>query len=301
MQIGIFGDTGVSSLAAVVDAVREAAEHGLSSYWLPQVFGIDAMMAAAVAGHEVGDIELGTSVVPIYPRHPIALAAEASTAQMATGGRFTLGVGLSHQFVIESMYGYSFDKPASYMEEYLAALLPLLRGEAVDLHGRAITCVGRLKPVADPSPGVVVAALGERMLRLAGSLTDGTVTWMTGANTLAGHIVPTLRAAAESAGRPAPRVVVGLPVCVTSDESAGRDRAARLFGGYGQLPSYRAMLDREGAAGPADISLVGDESTVRGEIERLAESGATDFLAAEFGEDHECARTRELLRSMVPS
>jgi len=139
------------------------------------------------------------------------------------------------------------------------------------------------------------------MLGLTGRMADGTITWMTGPSTLAEHTVPTLKSATAEAGRPeAFRVVAGFPVCVTDDPGAARERAATIFAIYGQLPSYRAMLDREGLAGPADIALVGDEKTVQSAIERIAEAGATDFLAAEFGAtDSERSRTRELLRGLL--
>jgi alkanesulfonate monooxygenase SsuD/methylene tetrahydromethanopterin reductase-like flavin-dependent oxidoreductase (luciferase family) len=138
------------------------------------------------------------------------------------------------------------------------------------------------------------------MLRLAGSMTDGTITWMTGPATLKGHTVPALAAAAEEARRPAPRVAAGLPVCVTDDVDAARERAATSFSIYGQLPSYRAMLDREGAAGPADVAIVGDEDAVRAQLDELEASGATDFVAAEFGaSSEERERTRALLKSVA--
>jgi alkanesulfonate monooxygenase SsuD/methylene tetrahydromethanopterin reductase-like flavin-dependent oxidoreductase (luciferase family) len=137
------------------------------------------------------------------------------------------------------------------------------------------------------------------MLRLAGAVADGTVLWMTGPETIAGHIVPKLTKAAEEAGRPAPRVVCTLPVCVTADPDGARDRADNVFSIYGQLPSYRAMLDLEGAAGPGDVSIVGDEATVARKIRALADFGVTDFAAASFGQGDEATATRALLRSLV--
>jgi alkanesulfonate monooxygenase SsuD/methylene tetrahydromethanopterin reductase-like flavin-dependent oxidoreductase (luciferase family) len=146
----------------------------------------------------------------------------------------------------------------------------------------------------------VVAALAPLMLKLAGRMADGTVTWMTGPATLAEHTVPTITAAAAAAGRPAPKVVVGLPVCVTDDVDRARERAGAVFAMYGFLPSYRAMLDREGAEGPADVAIVGDEQTVAAGIRRVADAGATDFSAAEFAVDpDERRRTRDLLRTLV--
>jgi F420-dependent oxidoreductase-like protein len=301
MRIGIFGGdvTTGNDLARVTEMAADAAGQGFASFAIPQIFGADALTVLAVIGAQVPGIELGTGVVPTYPRHPSVVAAQALTVQAATGNRLLLGIGLSHQMVIEGMFGYSFDKPVRHMREYLAILLPLLRGETVDFDGETLHAhLAIAVPDAAPCP-VVLAALGPQMLALAGAVADGTVTWMTGPATLAAHTVPTITAAADTAGRPAPRVVVALPVCVADDEAAARERAAQAFQVYGFLPSYRAMLDREGAAGPADVAIVGDEAAVRAGIERVAEAGATDFVAAEFGTSADRTRTRELLRSLL--
>jgi len=306
MRIGIFGGLEAGENPGGLDVltkhVADANDQGFASYWLPQVFGIDALTALAVVGHEVPGIELGTSVIPTYPRHPMMLASQALTVQSAIGQRLALGIGLSHQFVIEQMFGYSFDKPVRHMREYLTILRALLYDRAVQFKGEALSASG---PVAiSPeirAPEVLVAALGTQMLRLTGRMADGTITWMTGPSTLAEHTVPTLKSATAEAGRPeAFRVVAGFPVCVTDDPDGARERAATIFAVYGQLPSYRAMLDREGLASPADIAMVGDEKTVQSAIEHVAASGATDFLAAEFGAtDVEIVRTRELLRNLL--
>ena len=300
MRIGIFGgDTANGPIDAIVDAARAAADDGFASFWLPQIFGMDALTALAVAGREVPGIELGTAVVPTYPRHPAMLAAQALTTQAIIGGRLALGIGLSHQVVIESLFGLSFDKPARHMREYLEILVPLVHSGSVSFAGETLTGhVGLDVKGATPFP-ILVAALGTKMLELAGTVADGTVTWMTGPATIESHIVPTITVAAERAGRPAPRVGVGLPVCVTDDEAAARERAASLFEIYGTLPSYRAMLDREGAGGPSDVALVGDEAAVSAQIERLGAIGATDLVANVFGSSGERDRTRALLRSLV--
>jgi F420-dependent oxidoreductase-like protein len=187
------------------------------------------------------------------------------------------------------------------MKEYLSILRPLLNGEQVGFQGETVTFNGALQIEGVAAPPILVAALGTQMLNVCGRMADGTITWMTGPATLAEHIVPTLRSAATEAGRPeATRVVAGLPVCVTDDPDGARERASNVFAIYGHLPSYRAMLDREGAAGPADVAIVGSEQDVRDGISRVAESGATDLAAVEFGVDEgEQQRTRELLRSLL--
>jgi 5,10-methylenetetrahydromethanopterin reductase len=202
--------------------------------------------------------------------------------------------------VIEDMFGYDFGRPILHMREYLAVLLPLLDGRPVSFTG---TTVRANIALSTPAPGrvpVVVAALGAQMLRLAGEQTDGTVLWMTGPATVRDHVVPVITAAAEAAGRPSPRVVCILPVCVTDDPDGARERASKVFAIYGQLPSYRAMLDREGAAGPADVAIVGGEDSVGAQISTLAEAGVTDFVAGEYTGGAEGERTRTFLRTLLP-
>lgn len=299
MRYGVMLDTS-RPIDALVEEVRGLADEGFSSVWAPQVFAHDALTLLSVVGREVPGIELGTSVVPVYPRHPLTLAAQALTTQQATGGRFSLGIGLSHQVVVEGMWGYSFDKPARYMREYLAVLLPALRREQVAFEGDVLKgmTMGPLQVKADP-PRVLLAALAPVMLKLAGEQADGTITWVTGPHTIETHIAPRLSAAASAAGRPAPRIAAGLPVCVTNDPNSIRAQVAEGLVVYGQLPSYRAMLDREGAEGPADVAIVGDESTVAKELDRMADAGTTDFMAALVGDSDDRRRTRELLTSRM--
>ena len=299
MRIGIFGGTGRASVDDVVAAARKSEADGFASYALPQIFGLDAMGMLAVIGREVPRIELMTGVVPTYSRHPVTMAQQALTVQAASGGRFSLGIGLSHQMVIENMFGLSFAQPVRHMREYLAVLMPLLRGGKCDVDGETINTHAALDVPDLPSVPVLVAALGPKMLELAGAVTDGTVTWMTGPATLAEHTVPAITAAAERAGRPAPRIVTSLPVCVTADADAARERAASDFQVYGFLPSYRAMLDREGAAGPADVAIVGDEAAARAGVARVADAGVTDFVASIFGARDDRAATSALLQSML--
>jgi F420-dependent oxidoreductase-like protein len=300
MRIGIFGGLSANGpIDTIVDDARAAEQEGFASYWLPQIFGVDALTALAVVGREVPRIELGTAVVPTYPRHPMMLAQQALTVQSIIGGRLALGLGLSHKLVIEGMFGYSFDKPARHMREYLEVLLPLFRDGKVSFEGETVTARGAIDVKDSTPPAVLIAALGPKMLELAGTVTDGTVTWMTGPATIESHIAPTINEAASRAGRPAPRIGVGLPVCVTEKPDEARESAAKNFEIYGTLPSYRAMLDREGAGGPADVAVVGDEDSVRQQLDHLASVGGTDFVGNVFGSRDERTRTRAVLKSLA--
>jgi F420-dependent oxidoreductase-like protein len=291
--------TGPDALGTLRDELQRAADDGFSSAWMSNIFGLDALTALAVAGSQVPGIGLGTAVVPTYPRHPAVLAQQTLTTATAVGGRLVLGIGLSHKIVIDDMYGYSFDRPARHMSEYLSILLPLLDGQPASFTGETMRAAIGL---STPRPGrvpVLLAALGPQMLRLAGQRTDGTVLWMTGPATVRDYIVPTIRQAAQEAGRPDPRVVCILPVCVTDDPDSARSRAARVFEIYGQLPSYRAMLDREGAQGPGDVAITGDEGSVEAQIGALEDAGVTDFVAGEFARGDEQRRTRDLLKRLA--
>ena len=304
MRIGIninysVGGGRFATVDQLIERVSQFAEAGFSTAAFAQLAGIDALTLIGLAGRVVPDIELETAVVPIYGRHPVVMAQQALTTHAAIGGRLLLGIGLSHRPVVEQRWGLSFERPAEYLQEYLAILLPLLRGDAVDYSGKRLKAnVGALTIADTPAPPVVLAALGERTLRLAGELTDGTALWLVGPRTLETHIRPVITRAAEAAGRPAPRILVGLPVCVTSDAAAARERAARSMSNYNQLPSYRAMLDREGAAGPADVMLVGSDEEVERQVVRIQEAGATDFTAMPVGSSDDQRRTFEFLRQL---
>jgi F420-dependent oxidoreductase-like protein len=297
VRIGVMIDT-EQPIDNVVGQVASLRDAGIQAAWSSQIFGYDALTALAVIGREVPGIDLGTAVVPTYPRHPVMLAAQALTVQAATGGRLTLGIGLSHRLVIENVFGQSFDKPARHMREYLSILVPLLDGEQVTFTGETLSAstFGPLQIVAPP-PTVLVAALGTTMLTIAGRMASGTATWMTGPATIETHIAPTIRAAA--AGRPEPQIAVGLPVCVTDDEDAARTTASEQFAMYGHLPSYRAMLDREGADGPAAVAIVGTASRVRANVRHLADIGATDFFGAPFGSPDEVRASIDALAQLV--
>ncbi|MHB8430343.1 MAG: TIGR03564 family F420-dependent LLM class oxidoreductase [Acidimicrobiales bacterium] len=299
MRIGVMFDT-EQPFEAVVAQVASLRDAGFETAWSSQIFGYDALTAIAALGREVSGIGFGTAVVPTYPRHPVMLAGQALTVQGVTGGRLTLGVGLSHKMVIEEVFGCSFDQPARHMREYLSVLIPLLAGEQVSFAGQTVSAstFGPLQ-IEAAAPPVLVAALGSVMLTIAGHLATGTVTWMTGPSTLESHIIPSITTAAADAGRPAPRIGVGLPVCVTDDPVAARSLAAEVFSIYGHLPSYRAMLDREGAGGPADVALVGTTTEVQSQVRRLAELGVTDFLAAPFGSGGEVAASLAALAEMI--
>lgn len=263
----------------LVQRAVDAEKAGFRSAWLPQVSTVDALTVLALAGGETSAIELGTAVVPTYPRHPSALATQALSVQDATGNRLALGIGLSHKFMIEGILGLDYSRPIPHMRDYLTILNAALAGEPVRHEGEEFRVNNfQLTAPGTKAPPVLVAALGPAMLRLCGRLSDGTVTWMGGVEYLRDVAVPAMSGAAAKAERPSPRFVAMVPVLLADDDTAGRETITRSFSMYGNIPSYRATLDRGGAANPGDVAVVGNEASIRAGLQAYEAAGVTDFV-----------------------
>jgi F420-dependent oxidoreductase-like protein len=305
VRIGLPG--GGASVDRMIEQAVKAEAEGFTSLWYASAVGGDPLVAMAFAGRATQTIELGTSVLQTYTSHPVLMAnrAAATAAAMGRPG-FTLGVGPSHEPVIEGAYGLSYAHPGRHTEEYVRVLAPLLAGESVSFAGEDFRVnAGGVGMSPDHPVPVLVAALGSRLLRVAGELTAGTILWMGTARAIESHVGPRVRAAAAAAGRPSPRIVAGLPVAVHDDVAEARAAAAEQFAGYGVLPNYRRLLDLGGAPGPAEAVIVGDEAAVADAIRGLFSAGATDVWAAPFpvGEDRSGSRrrTRALLADLAVS
>ena len=296
MELGIFGSS--RSVSELTEQVQKAADLGYATFWTPQIFNLDALTALAVVSSKVSDIRLGTSVVPTYPRHPMMLAQQALTVNQVSGGRLDLGIGLSHKPVVEGMWGMSFDGPVGHMRDYLTILMALLHEGAISHGGKHLTSRGGIDVPADPPP-VLVAALGPQMLKLVGKTADGTATWMTGPKTIQDHVVPVINDAAESENRPRPQVVAAIPVCIHTDKEVAVEHAKRDFGFYGDLPSYRAMLDREGLENSWDIALTGSFEQVAEGIQEYVAAGATQVVAAVYGPEESREETVSRLAELL--
>ena len=304
MRIGIYGGNVRRGrpLTSLVDEVVQMEEQGFASYWSPQVGTFDALTMLALAGQATSQIELGTAVVPSYPRHPSALAQQAATVNALCGGRLVLGVGPSHRPGIEAL-GLAYDRPARHMREYVTILKELGAEGRVDFEGEMYRVkTGFACPEASPLT-VVVSALAPLMLKAAGEVADGTVTWMVGPRTIADSTAPRITKAAAAAGREAPRVVVGLPVCVHDDKAQATARAVQIFQGYGMLPNYRRQLDAEGIDQAGEIAVVGNEDDVTAQLQAFFDAGATEVIASVYpaGDDSRgsFARTTELLKALA--
>ena len=296
MELGIFGSS--RNIDDLKKQVQEANALGYSTFWTPQIFNLDALTALAVIAESVEGIRLGTSVIPTYPRHPMMLAQQALTVNQVSNGRLDLGIGLSHKPVVEGMWGISFDAPVGHMSDYLQILMALLHDGTISYGGKHLTSRGGIDVPAD-APPVLVAALGPQMLKLVGRVADGTVTWMTGPETIRNHISPIINAAAEEAGRPVPQVIAAVPVCITSDRDIAEEYAKRDFGFYGDLPSYRAMLEREGLANSWDIALSGSFEEVAEGLQKYSDSGGTQVVAAVYGPDEAREQTVSELAKLM--
>ena len=304
MRIGIYGGNvrRGQPLASLVDEIAQREEQGFASYWTPQVGTFDALTMLALAGRETSRIELGTAVVPSYPRHPSALAQQAATVNALCDGRLLLGVGPSHAPGIEAL-GLAYDRPALHMREYVSVLKALGSDGRVDFQGRMYQVrTGFACPDAKPFR-VLISALAPLMLKAAGEVADGTVTWMVGKNTIRTSTAPRIAKAAADAGRDMPRVVVGLPVCVHDDKQQATARAVQIFQGYGQLPNYRRQLDAEGYDQAGEIAVVGNEDEVRDELQAYFDAGASEVIASIYpaGDDSRgsFARTTTLLERLA--
>ena len=300
MRIGVvigrpggYGDT-LSQLVAEYEQARAA---DVSSLWMTQHLGFDALTLISSWGVD-GDVEVGTAVIPVQTRHPVVLAEQALTAQALCGGRLALGLGLAHADTLEGLYGLPRRRSVRYLSDYLSTLDALMAGKRATPN-ESFGFSTRLGAELPPPPSVLIAALGPRMLQLAGERSAGTITWMTGAATIESYVSPTIRAAAEAAGRPDPRVVVCLPVCVTDDAASARERLGAVIGGYRGIPSYEAMLEREGVADAVDVAIIGSADEVGAALTGLPARGATDVAAIPLGNPDEVSATWDLISAIA--
>jgi F420-dependent oxidoreductase-like protein len=292
--------------------IRWAEEAGLASAWIPQIPDeFDALTAVAIAGAETARIEIGTAVVPVQPRHPIALAQQALSVQAVCNGRLALGLGVSHHWIIDEMLGLPYERPVRTMSAYLDVLDVAFGGPGpVDVENEVFT-VHHPLDITDVAPTpVLLAALGPVMLRLAGERTDGTILWMADERAIGSHVVPHITRAAQAAGRPAPRVVAGVPVCLCRDEEvdAAVARTNRILAEAEVSPNYQRLLEQGDAREVGDILAAGSESTVEKRLRAFEDAGVTDLSVrvVPIGEDRDerlasMQRTRDFLASLAAS
>jgi 5,10-methylenetetrahydromethanopterin reductase len=307
MRIGLMGNkaysvagTGPFDVEALIEDARQASRDGLASYWIGQQFDWDAFSLLAALVREIPDLEFGTAVTHIWTAFPVHMAQQAMSVRVLSDGRFTLGLGLEHEWVMRDMWGLEWNRPVARFAEYVEVVRSLIKTGAVEHDGDFFQVkTGFLRFAPQPEMQIILGALGPRMLRLAGSRADGTTTWMTGPKTIRDHIVPTITSAAHEAGRPSPRVIALMPIAVTKNVRAARERVTDEMAVYHRMPSYQAMLEREGVTTAGETGLFGSRAQVEGALHQLEEAGATDFGAIVFGTADEQDATRELLRDLA--
>ncbi|MEV8398045.1 TIGR03564 family F420-dependent LLM class oxidoreductase [Streptomyces niveus] len=293
-----------NQIDATVRLAGEAAAAGLRSAWFGQTFGADSPQLAAIVGREVPGLQVGTSAIPVFGRHPLTVASQALTAQAATHGRYHLGVALGSRFLVEGGYGVPFERPVARLREFLTVLRQLTETGAADFEGELLTTRTPIPvrvPGADAGVPLLVAAMGPQALRASGELADGILPYLAGPRALSDHIVPAVNAAAEAAGRPAPRIVALVYGVVTDDVDAVRETATEALAFYEQIPSYARSIELSGGTRAVDVAVIGDERTVAAEVRRYRDAGATEVVLAgtEIAGDADRRRTWDLLGQLA--
>ncbi|MET9297007.1 LLM class F420-dependent oxidoreductase [Streptomyces sp. NPDC003077] len=289
---------------ATVRLAEEAAAAGLRSAWFGQTFGADSPQLAAIVGREVPALQVGTSAIPIFGRHPLVVSSQAQTAQAATHGRYHLGLALGTKLLTETGFGIPHERPIARLREFLVALRQLTETGTADFHGELLTATTPI-PARVPGAGsrvpLLVAAMAPQALRASGELADGILPYLAGPRALAEHIVPAVTAAAETAGRPAPRIVAFVPAVVTDDVASVREKAAEQLAFYEQIPSYARVIELSGGKRAVDVAAIGDEETVAAEVRRYRDAGATEvvFTSTEIAGDADRLRTWALLGELA--
>ncbi|MCL8011590.1 LLM class F420-dependent oxidoreductase [Streptomyces sp. AS02] len=283
-----------------VQLAREAHEAGLRSAWFGQTFAYDSPSLAAIIGREVPGLHVGTAAIPVFGRHPLLVSSQAQTAQAATGGRYHLGLALGTRELTETGFGIPYERPIRRLREFLTALRQLVETGSADFHGELLTATTPLSaavPGAEPPVPILVAAMGPQALRVSGELADGILPYLAGPRALAEHIVPAVTAAAEAAGRPAPRIVAFVPGVVTADAEAVRETATEALAFYERFPSYQRVIELSGVSRAADLAVIGDEEAVAAEVRRYRDAGATEvvFTTTELAGEADRLRTWKLL------
>lgn len=293
-----------NQIDATVRLAQEAAAAGLRSAWFGQTLGADSPQLAAIVGREVPALQVGTSAIPVFGRHPLTVASQALTAQAATHGRYHLGLALGTELLTQGAYGLPFERPVARLREFITALRQLTETGTADFEGELLTArtpVPAHVPGADAGVPLLVAAMGPQALRVTGELADGILPYLAGPRALAEHIVPAVTAAADAAGRPAPRIVALVYGVVTDDVDEVRTRATDSLAFYEQIPSYARVIELSGGTRAADVAVIGDERTVAAEVRRYRDAGATEvvFTGTEFAGDADRRRTWDLLGQLA--
>ncbi|MEV5728515.1 LLM class F420-dependent oxidoreductase [Streptomyces pharetrae] len=288
----------------IVRLAQEARDAGLRSAWFGQTFAYDSISLAAIVGREVPGLHVGTAAIPVFGRHPLLVSSQAQTAQAATRGRYHLGLALGTKHLTETGFGIPHERPVRLLREFLTALRQLVETGSADFHGELLTATTPLSaavPGAEPPVPLLVAAMAPQALRVSGALADGILPYLAGPRALAEHIVPAVTAAAEAAGRPAPRIVAFVPGVVTADAEGVRERMTESLAFYERFPSYQRVIQLSGGTRAVDLAVIGDEEDVAAEVARYRTAGATEVVltTTDLAGEADRRRTWQLLGELA--
>ncbi|MFD7303036.1 LLM class F420-dependent oxidoreductase [Streptomyces pharetrae] len=288
----------------IVRLAQEARDAGLRSAWFGQTFAYDSISLAAIVGREVPGLHVGTAAIPVFGRHPLLVSSQAQTAQAATRGRYHLGLALGTKHLTETGFGIPHERPVRLLREFLTALRQLVETGSADFHGELLTATTPLSaavPGAEPPVPLLVAAMAPQALRVSGALADGILPYLAGPRALAEHIVPAVTAAAEAAGRPAPRIVAFVPGVVTADAEGVRERMTESLAFYERFPSYQRVIQLSGGTRAVDLAVIGDEEDVAAEVARYRAAGATEVVltTTDLAGEADRRRTWQLLGELA--
>jgi F420-dependent oxidoreductase-like protein len=298
-----------TDVATAITRIGEAEQAGVHQVWMTQSVGmLDTLtLFAAVAAHTMR-IRLGTSIVPIYPRHPLVMALQAATVDALAPGRLRLGVGTSHRHVMENVYGLSMPSPLAYLREYVAVMRQGLWEGRVDHQGTFFKMATSFPRQAQIP--LLISALGERAFRLAGEVADGAISWVCPVPYLLDTALPALRAGAQAQHRPAPPLVAHIPVAMSTDEAAVQAAAMPRVSFYTKAPFYAHMFAAAGFSIAADgtgvaalvkaLMVAGDQAQVEKRLRELLASGLDELLLMLVPVADE-AREREQLIQVIGS
>lgn len=278
MKIALSPWTPGSTIPGVRKQLDSAIQHDLDGFWMTMTFALDPITALASLDSKGDAIDIGTAVVPAFPRHPILLAQQALTLQSAVEGHFSLGVGASHRVMMEGALGLSYDEPTARLREYLTVLGAALESGSVQFEGKFYKVEVELEFEPAVPPSLLVGALGPRTLRMAGELSDGVITTLLGARSIEEHVGPTVREAAAEVGRPEPEIHAIMPMALTDRPERAKAQLPEMFGAMDSMPAYRSVLEREQVETTRDLVMVGDEATLDETLERMRASGVTSFI-----------------------
>ena len=290
MRISVFIGDGPSGkgVNGLVDAAITAEQLGFDGIWYPQMNNVDVLTVIGLASNNTSKIQMGTAVIPIFTRHPLVMAQQAMTVQLAANGRLALGLGLSHKKTMQDSFGLKYENLAQHAMEYLSIINQLNESSSVDFTGQFYRAEWTIDLPAFSKFPVLFAALGPRMLDAAGKYADGTITWMAGPKVLERDIVPKIQHSTQISERPSPKILTGIPIAITNDIERAKEAANKQFSLYKRLPSYKRLLDLENASCISDIAIIGNKTEVKKKLEQYQIAGATEILAMAFpvGTDH---------------